>query len=324
MRGFWHRLSQPIKVLAPMENVTDTVFRSVVVACGRPDVLFTEFTNVDLLFGCQRDKLMTRLQFTEQERPIVAQIWGSEPDNYYRAAQLLREIGVDGIDINMGCAASKIRRKNTCAGLINYPSLAAELIQATREGAKGLPLSVKTRLGFDRIQTEEWLPFLLQQQLDALIIHARIAMEMTRMPADWNQLHTAVSLRDAAGVPTLIIGNGDVNSLDDLYEKHRHYNVNGVMIGRAILRDPFLFHPHTRLSQLSPTQKITLLLQHTRLFVDTWGERKRFDIMKKFFKLYISGFEGDIQLRTTLMQQDNCEGTIKILERHLGSYGFEA
>lgn len=318
MTHFWNKLSRPFKALAPMENVTDTVFRRLIGACGAPDVFFTEFTNVDWMFtnAKLRKKSIHRLDYTEVERPLVVQVWGSNPENYYKGAQEMVERGFDGIDINMGCPAPKIRKKLSCSGLIRNPALAGEIVQATKEGAGDLPVSVKTRLGFDKVVTEEWCGFLLEQNIDVLIVHGRIASEMSRFPANWDELAKVVKMRDAINPNTLIVGNGDVQSLEEVTKKHETYGVDGVMVGRGIFHDPFLFHPTHQLQQLSANDKMQMLWTHTLLFREVWGDCKDFNILKKFYKIYTSGLEGDLDLRGELMKQTSPEGVWDVLKQH--------
>lgn len=303
-----------------MENVTDTVFRRFINECGRPDVFFTEFTNVDWLFTNQRKRAIHRLIYTEPERPLVAQVWGLEPENYYRGARLIADLGFDGIDINMGCPAAKIRRKRTCAGLINDPPRASELIKATQEGAGELPVTVKTRLGVDERVTESWTAFLLEHDLPVLTMHARIAKDMSNVPADWEEMHKVVAIRDQMNVDTLIIGNGDVMSFSEIQEKAETYKVDGVMVGRGIFHDPFLFHPERDLTQMSPSERVTLLMKHTRMFHEKWGGKKDFDVLKKFYKIYASGFDGALALRELLMRQRSLEEVVVLLKEQ----GFAA
>lgn len=316
MLGFWGTLERPITALAPMENVTDTVFRRFVAACGGPTVFFTEFTNMDWLFSKRRDTVIHRLEFTEVERPLVAQIWGLDPENYYRGAQLIREMGFDGIDINMGCPAPKLRHKATCSGLIDQPQRASELIRATQEGAGDLPVSVKTRLGVRERKTESWATFLLEHNIAALTMHVRTAKDMSNVPADWSEMHTIVAIRDALQLDTLILGNGDVTSLTEIHEKTEEYKVDGVMVGRGIFQDPYLFHPERSLKELDAEQRVALMLEHTHLFLDVWGDTKDFNIMKKFFKVYMSDFEGALPLREALMKQSCIEGVLDTLQEH--------
>jgi len=315
MTSFWHRLPKPIKVLAPMEDVTDTVFRRIVARCGRPDVFFTEFTSADGLSSPGRNKVIHRLHYTEEERPIVAQIWGNKPEHYYETAQLLQELGFDGIDINMGCPVSTVVKKGKCSALIDNLPLAKELILAAQEGGGTLPISVKTRLGFKRLQTEEWISFLLELKLSVIIIHGRIAKHMSQHPANWDEIGKAVALRNQCGSKTLIIGNGDVRSkkaIDSLYHK---YKVDGIMIGRGIFHDLFLFHEKIQMEDLTPDQKINLLLSHITLTRETWGTKKPFSILKKFFKVYLSNFRGASELRCLLMEAQDYKEAIELLNQ---------
>ncbi len=177
-------------------------------------------------------------------------------------------------------------------------------------------MSVKTRLGFDSLQTEEWCGFLLEHQLDVLTVHGRIASEMSRFPANWEELHKVVELRNQRCPQTLIIGNGDVTDLTEIDEKHRVYGVDGVMIGRGIFDDLHLFHPEKSLTNLSRQERLTLLVEHAQLFVDTWGQQKDFNILKKFFKIYTAGFDGALPLREELMKQKNLEQVLQVLQEH--------
>ena len=204
MNGFWDNLTRPITALAPMEDVTDTVFRRIVVRCGPPDVFFTEFTNADGLCSRGRDAVIHRLRFTEEERPIVAQIWGNNPEHYRTVCSQIRDMGFDGIDINMGCPVRKIVKTGACSALIDNPPLAREIIIATMEGAGETPVSIKTRMGFTKRRTEEWSSFLLDLKPAVLTMHGRIAKDMSDVPADWQEIGKVVRIRDATGSNTLI------------------------------------------------------------------------------------------------------------------------
>jgi len=302
MSNFWKTLPRPIAALAPMEDVTDTVFRRIVAECGPPHVFFTEFTNTDGLCSPGRDAVIHRLQFTEMERPLVAQIWGNNPEHYYRAAVDLREMGFDGIDINMGCPVKKIVKKGCCSALIDNKALARELILAAQEGAGELPLSVKTRLGFRRLQTEEWAGFLLELKPAVLTMHARIAAEMSDFPAKWEELTRVVRLRDEMGSDTLILGNGDVMSLGEIEEKARHFGVDGAMVGRGIFHNIFLFNPNRQETEFSIPERLALLRRHLALYRATWGDNGNFEVMKKFVKVYVADFHGAARLRNRLME----------------------
>ena len=301
-----------------MEDVTDTVFRQIITDCGKPDVFFTEFTNVEGICSRGRHKVAKRLKFTDIERPIVAQIWGNDPKNYLETAKLIKEMKFDGIDINMGCPEKSIVKKGSCAALINNHSLAREIILATRAGAGGLPISVKTRIGIKNIQTEEWSTFLLNLNLQALIIHGRTALEMSDVPAHWEEIGKVVKLRDALNLKTLIIGNGDVKSMNDAMEKYEKYKVDGVMIGRGIFDNLWVFNKNINPNSISYQDKLKLLIKHIKLFDKTWGSRrlgtKNFSIMKKFYKIYISGMPDASNVRTELMKFRNAKETLEFLK----------
>ena len=222
-----------------MEDITDTVFRRIVASCGKPDVFVTEFTNCDGIWSDGREVVAQRLQYCEEERPIIAQIWGIHPDAFTKTAELLVELGFDGIDINFGCPEKSVVKSGACAAMIEEPEIAIAIIKATKRGADNLPISVKTRLGFRRIQTEEWIPRLLDTGLDALTIHGRTAREMSDVSAHWDEIGKAVAIRNKLGVDTVIIGNGDVKMLVEGREKANTFCVDGVMIGRGIFHNPW-------------------------------------------------------------------------------------
>ena len=303
MGNLWRDLPRPIRALAPMEDVTDTVFRRIVAGCGRPDVFFTEFTHTDIVLA-KRKKwrgITPRLRFTPEERPLVAQIWGTAPEQYRRAALRLREMGFDGIDVNMGCPVRKIRKKGACAALILQPALAAELIAAA--GEAGLPLSVKTRIGYTDDRTEEWTAHLLRQHIDALTIHGRTAEQESEGPVSWSAIERAREIRDGLGVATAILGNGDVVSGDEISERTRRHGLDGVMVGRGVFADPYLFSSDGRAGRFADApagEKIDLLLRHLRLYRESWGEERHYEILKKFYKIYLVGFPGAEELRSRL------------------------
>jgi len=313
MKGFWDNLKKPILIQAPMEDVTDTVFRQIITKCGKPDVFFTEFTNVEGMCSAGRDKVGRRLKFTDAEHPIVAQIWGNNPKNYFETAKLIKNMGFDGIDINMGCPEKSVVKKGSCAALINNHPLAKEIISATREGAGGLPLSIKTRIGIKNIQTEEWANFLLGFNLDALIIHGRTAAEMSDVPAHWDEIGKVVDLKNKMKLKTLIIGNGDVKDLNDAMEKYEKYKVDGVMIGRGIFDNLWIYNKKINPANISYKEKLKLLIEHITLFDKTWGRTKNFSIMKKFYKIYVSGMPDARDFRMELMKFQTAQETLKFL-----------
>lgn len=308
----WQRLERPFYVLAPMDDVTDTVFRRIVAKTAPPDMFFTEFANADGLYSPGRGAVEHKLLFTPEEQPLIAQIWGKDPRNYRRAAEELADNGFAGIDINMGCPVRAVVKNGCCSALINDRILASELIAAAKDGAGGrIPVSVKTRLGFDGLATEDWCGWLLEQGIDALTVHGRIAAQQSKYPADWGEISKVVSLRNRLAPDTVIIGNGDVVSREQGDRLARDTGVDGIMIGRGIFQDPWIFSQSD--VEGNPEARISLLLEHLDLWLETWGEDKNFQTMKKFFKMYISGWSGSADLRTRLMECDEPEVARKLL-----------
>ena len=311
MNSFWNQLSRPFFVLAPMDAVTDVVFRHVVASAGAPDVYFTEFTNATS-FCSPKGSFSTRsrLDFTPDEQPIVAQIWGNNPEHYAIIGKALAKQGFAGIDINMGCPEKRITKNGACSALIENPELAAELIAAAK--TSGLPVSVKTRLGFKTQKTEEWASFLLKQNIAALTIHARTQKEMSKVPARWEEIAKVVKLRNELAPDTLIIGNGDVSDRQHGLELAQQTGVDGIMIGRGIFQNPFGLEKSPR--PHSKEELLNLLDLHLNLFdeADIKLPRK-FAPLKRFFKIYIRNFNGASELRNELMQTKNVQEVRQIL-----------
>ncbi|MFP4369685.1 MAG: tRNA dihydrouridine synthase [Candidatus Kapaibacterium sp.] len=315
MKNFWNDISKPVYSLAPMEDVTDTVFREIVLGISDPDylhVLFAEFTSTDgLCHEVGREKVSHRLHVNESERKLlkekgvklVAQIWGSDPEKYSRSVKLIcEEMDFDGIDINMGCPVRKIVKSGACSDLIRTPDLAKEIIQAATEAAD-IPVSVKTRTGINEHITEEWIGQLLDMKPPAITLHARTQKMMSDKPADWQQLGKAVRLRDQINPDTLIIGNGDIFSFDDSIRMIHEQGVDGIMIGRGIFKDPWIFNPDN--PQPGPAERLGILLKQAELYEKTWRGIKNFNILKRFFKIYTSGFYNASDIRNELMQAKN-------------------
>lgn len=304
----WNRLEKPFTCLAPMEDVTDTVFRRIVARAARPDVFFTEFTSADGLQSPGREEVALRLEYTEEERPIVAQIWGADPENFYKTAIDLVDRGFDGIDINMGCPVEKIVKKGCCGALCRDRARAAEMILATKAGAKNLPVSVKTRLGYDRPDVEGWCGFLLTQQIDALSVHGRTVVQQSEGAADWVAIAQVVALRDAAGVDVAVIGNGDVTDRAEVPAVVDRTGVDGVMIGRGVFADIYIFDrtgSRPSYHELPVNAKLDALKRHIALYQEWWGSRRNFHILKKFVKTYISGFPHAAAVRDGLMDTND-------------------
>ena len=308
-------LSKPFFVLAPMDDVTDTVFRRLIAELAPPDLFFTEFVNVDALASRGREATLKRLRYTEAERPIIAQIWGKNPENFYKAAKDIVEMGYDGIDLNFGCPDKNVVRNNTCSALIKPENreVALEMIKATREGGGTLPLSVKTRLGFNDVDYS-WHELLLKQKLNMLSIHGRTRKQMSKVPADWNKIEDIRKLRDQLCPSTLIVGNGDVLSYDQGLELAARHGLDGIMIGRGVFHDPFVFSKKSPWSTYTKAERIALYRRHVELFAETWqpGERK-IHTLNKFCKIYIQGFEGAKEMRETLMAADSADKLLQIL-----------
>lgn len=315
MQSFLSSLKKPFFVLAPMEEVTDTVFRRIISSCGRPDVMVTEFTSVEgLASEIGRSKVIHRLQYTPEEQPLIAQIWGITPEHYYQAGLYAREQGFAGLDINMGCPVKKVIKQGACSALIKNPSLASDIIQAAKEGAGDIPVSVKTRIGFAEIQTEEWIGYLLQSNLDAITIHGRTVKELSDYPAHWDEIGKVVKLRDKINPHTLIIGNGDIMSYQQGLDMASQYNVDGIMIGRGVFHNPWIFNPDINPENVDTHTKIQKLIEHIELFDTTWGTEKNFAVMKKCFKMYLNSFAGANEIRSQLMNCNTAEECLIILK----------
>ena len=315
MKNIWQTLKKPIFILAPMDDVTDSVFRQIIQNLAPADLYFTEFTSVDGLASEKgREPVARRLQFTEKERPLIAQIWGNDPEKFKKAAELCAEMGFDGIDINMGCPVKDVVKRGMCSGLIQNPELAGRIIQATKDGAGDLPVSVKTRLGMREVQPE-WIEFLLKQDLPALIIHGRTVREMSKVPAHWDEIKKVVEMKNKITPNTIIIGNGDITSYEDGLEKVKQTGVDGIMIGRGIFKNLWIFDKLSKTRDLTLEEKLAHLLNHTKLFVKTWENNKPFPILKKFFKIYISDFQGSAELRAKLMETKNLEEVEELISK---------
>lgn len=300
---FWNDLPRPFTVLAPLDGVTDVVFRQVITEIGKPDVLFTEFTPVDGLLSGGRARVEGNFLFTPEQMPVVAQIWGTKPEQFYKVAQEVRERGFAGVDINMGCPERVIIKNGACSALIKTPQLAGEIIQATKEGAGDMPVSVKTRIGFSQESITEWIGFVLEQKVAALTVHLRTAAEMSKVPAHWEHMPKVKALRDTIAPETVLIGNGDITSTDEIIEKYKEYGCDGFMVGRGIFANPWMFSKNPDITSKPVAERISLYLHHIDLFEKQWKDQKKhFALLKKFGKTYISNFPESSNFRDHLMQ----------------------
>jgi len=314
--SFWQTLSKPFFVLAPMADVTDCAFREIIARHSRhggknggPHVFWTEFVSVDGLCSPGRDVLLRDLEFSDTERPIVAQLFGSNPENMFKAAKLCAEKGFDGIDINMGCPDKSIEKQGCGAAMIKNPENAQAIIRAAQEGS-GLPVSVKTRIGYNKIEWKEWLPAILDMKPAALTVHLRTRKEMSLVPAHWELMpEIAKFVREyntkIGNEHMPLIGNGDVLSVAHARELVAQTGCDGVMLGRAIFGNPWLFDESRKKEDITLEEKFSVLLEHTKLFETRLGDIKNFAIMKKHYKAYVNGFDGAKELRVRLMEKDS-------------------
>jgi nifR3 family TIM-barrel protein len=355
---FWETLQKPFLVVAPMADVTDAPFRRMLAKYSRhtrkdgtqggPDVMWTEFVSADGLIRATEEgkkKLMADLLYSEEERPIVAQLFSSHPQYMEEASALCRELGFDGIDINMGCPDKSIERQGCGSAMIKTPEVARAVIEAAKRGAGNLPVSVKTRLGYNKDELEIWLPHLLSCEPAVVTLHARTRKELSKVPARWERVRDAVAIRDGLGVTTKIIGNGDVLSHTDALSKITYSGADGAMVGRALFGNPWFFHPqrslpHTMTSLptkgvdreklvgafmpqdgveiVSLRERLSVLVEHSKLFVELLPH-KNFSVMKKHYKAYVNGFVGASELRAQLMDTETVEEVEGIIENFLKS-----
>jgi nifR3 family TIM-barrel protein len=336
MSNFWEKLPKPFYALAPMADVTDSAFRSIICKYGKPDVFWTEFVSADGLASEGREVLKYDLVYGEGEHPIVAQLFSAHKDKMREASKFVASLGFDGIDINMGCPDKSIEKQGAGAAMIKNKKVAAEIIQAVKDGiadaGKDIPVSVKTRVGYNKIEIDEWIPFLLSQDINALTIHARTRKEMSLVPARWEHVKEVVEIRDRMGLKTKILGNGDVKDIDHAKQLASETNCDGIMIGRAIFGNPWLFNNLRSEHNLKSTnnfllkifsararraaqgfsnytpnlrERLSVMVEHTKLYEKMLGGVKNFAIMKKHYKAYVNGFDGAKEFRMQLMEANN-------------------
>lgn len=311
--NFWSELPRPFFILAPMEAVTDVVFRHVVASAARPDVFFTEFTNASSYASpAGIHSTRGRLASTSDEHPMVAQIWGTRPEEFAFMARGLADMGYKGIDINMGCPDKTVVKGGGGSGLIRTPELAAQLIASAKEG--GLPVSVKTRLGYSATsEWRDWLTHILQQDVVNLTIHLRTRKEMSKVPAHYDLIPEIKKLRDEIAPQTLLTINGDVEDRQHGLELVEKYGVDGIMIGRGVFHNPFAFETTAR--EHSREELLDLLRLHLDLF-DKYSselEPRKFEPLKRFFKIYIRDFPGASELREQLMHTKSTDDVRALL-----------
>lgn len=308
------QLPKPFFVLAPMDDVTDTVFRQIVADLSPPDLFFTEFVNVDGLQSPGRSALLQKLRFSSKEQPLIAQVWGKEPDNFRKTAAELVDMGFAGVDLNMGCPVKAVVNNGCCSALINNRDLALDIIKATQDGVAGrIPVSVKTRLGYNEVDMT-WPELLLKQNLNMLTIHGRTKKELSEVPAHWDLIGKVRELRDKIAPDTLVVGNGDVASHQQGLDLAEQYQLDGIMIGRGIFHDPFVFAQTSPWTNYTRAQRLDLYAKHIELFAQTWqGQGPRLATLNKFCKVYVNGFDGAKELREKLMAAQTTDQLLAIL-----------
>ena len=353
--NFWTKIQTPIIGLSPMDGVTDAAFRWITAKHGKPDVILTEFVNIQsALYSPQT--LLKDLTYSEIERPIVAQIYGKTPELFYLVAHIVCELGFDGLDINMGCPARKVAATGCGAALIRTPAVAREIVRAARRGIQDwhdgqtltdlnlrtdlitgiedmnlarngwktpperrrIPVSVKTRLGYDRVIVEDWLGVLLEEQLAAISLHGRTLEQGYRGEADWEAIARAVEI--ARPTDTLLIGNGDAQHLYDVYRRVQQTGVDGVLVGRGAQGDPWLFRHKNRVKEalrsgekivlpqqgLSLAERFAVIVEHSENFERLCG-RSRFMAMRKHLTWYCRDFRGAAEMRTTMTRTNSAD-----------------
>ncbi|MBT4917135.1 tRNA-dihydrouridine synthase [Candidatus Peregrinibacteria bacterium] len=337
-KSFWDNLDRPIIGLAPMDGVTDVAFRQMVCRHSKPSVLYTEFVNVE---GLARGatKMLHAFRYEQNERPIVAQVFGVEVESFYKAAVMLCSLGFDGVDINMGCPVNKVAKKGSGAGLIQTPDLAREIIRAVKKGCKDwnegisledagvhediiiacnkmrngkierrlIPVSVKTRIGTDKPITEEWISTILEEKPDCICLHGRTLKQLYSGEADWDEISKAAKLCRDAGV--CFLGNGDVKSFKDAKDRVEQYGVDGILIGRAATGNPWFFGNE----EPSMKKMFNAVLEHCEIFEELLSDKVPFVNIKKHLAWYCKGFDGARELRMKLMACESKKDVEKII-----------
>ncbi len=317
--SFWKQLPKPFFVLAPMADVTDPAYRKLIAEYKRADVTWTEFVSADGLYHTREKGIMSDdvnpllrdLQFTEAERPIVAQLFSSKPEMMAYGANLARELGFDGVDINMGCPDKSIEKQGCGAAMMRNPENAKEIIRAAK--SSGLPVSVKTRIGYNTEDIDGWIRAVLEETSEALTVHLRTRKEMSKVPAHWDLMPRIVTLRNEVSPDTLIIGNGDVEDVSDARSKTEQYGCDGIMLGRAVFGNPWLFTGRNK-TDISPEERIAALTKLTEYFSEL-VPAKSVHILKKHVKAFISGWDGSAPLRGALMEATTLESFQDVLSR---------
>lgn len=328
MKNIFEKLNRPFFCLAPMADVTDAAFRQIICKYGKPDVFWTEFVSADGLSSPGREILKNNLIFSKKEKPIIAQLFSSNPEKMRKASCYVASLGFDGIDINMGCPDKSVEKQGSGAAMMKDMEKAGKIIQAVKDGindskkshtkgqANNVSVSVKTRIGYNQNQIETWIPFLLSCGIDALTIHARTRKEMSKVPARWEHVKRVVEIRNEMKVKTKIIGNGDVKNIKEGKRLAKESDCDGIMIGRGIFGDPWLFS--SKIPNIK--ERLKVMVEHTKLFEKILGKTKNFSVMKKHFKAYVNGFDGAKELRVLLMETKSADEVESIIKEFLKNH----
>jgi tRNA-dihydrouridine synthase len=333
--------NRPLFVLAPMADVTDVAFRTVIAEAKSPDIFWTEFVSADGLIRATeigKYKLKKDLLFDKEvQRPIMVQLFSSTYQHMYEATKLCIELGFDGVDINMGCPDKSIEKQKCGAAMIKNPDSAVSVIKACKDArrdfceggeAADFSISVKTRVGYNSVELDTWIPLLLEQELDLITIHARTRKEMSKVEANWDHVKSVVKMRDdwaeknLTKTSPLIFGNGDVLSVEDGYEKCLDSGADGAMIGRAMFGNPWFFKDIENIGtdeKFAPTRedRIKTLIRQVEVFDKELGDVKSFAVMKKFFKTYMNGFDDAKEIREKIMGMESAAEVTEFLKESL-------
>lgn len=310
--SFWSQ--KPLFISAPMSNISDAAMRRILASCGKPDIIYTEFVAVNGLCSQGREKLLPDLAYSEGERPIVAQLFGRKPEHFREAGALVRELGFDGIDINLGCPDKNVLKQGAGSALIGEKDLVGEILSATKEGS-GLPVSLKTRIGREEDETEDWIAALAAMKPAALILHGRTRRAMYRSRANWDSIALAAQICHEYGLP--LIGNGDITSFDQAREFQKRYHTDGIMVGRALLGNPWFFNEQNPKESLPLERILTTLLEHARLYEALYSDPRAFKAIRKHLKSYLHDFPGAKQLRNALVHSENAAEVERIIEEFM-------
>lgn len=302
-----------------MDGVTDPVLRQVFLRTGRPDVFFTEFVSCEALVCGDREKIIhDKLSFSNLEKPIVAQLWGNDPEKYFESIKILKDRKFDGVDLNFGCPDRGLIKSGSCGALIGNLKLSEKIILAAKKACGDLSLSVKTRIGLDKVDTERWFNFLLDFDLDAITVHGRTVRQMRNGIADWNEISKVKMIALQKKKRTVIIGNGDVQSRDDGWQKTKKFGIDGIMIGRAAVSDFWIFNKSLSKNDVFLKKKLELLVWHLELFKKHWGKNRHFASFNKYYHQYIYGFDQANVLRLAFMKLDNPDKAIALARSVIG------